>query len=345
MAALTVLWCGYLGDGFGEPLGSVRSLRFGRITLEKFLSDHLDRPKIAAAISGAPMPVPRDFLIGAFDQWFDAQRDWGSHFAGAPRKAAWWWHGAVYAIKTPVGYYLLVLLALERCLRHPKILMEMRHPLAFLMLASLVLLILVSSMGFRTFWRYSLGFMAPVMIAVSSVLFARGTDPRNAWRMALCGGCVLLVLLEVGGDLPRLHSRVNWPARCWAPSHHWLSGYALDYRLQSHLVLQWARRNPEKRPLYCELPARYGLQPNPYFPQGAVELTTLDAELVAGGLPTGWYVMNLANRFQTHWRRTLTDLQAVEELGDNYRVYYVPGAEQLRSAGNVDVPRKRPETR
>ena len=136
-------------------------------------------------------------------------------------------------------------------------------------LASLVLLILVSSMGFRTFWRYSLG----------------------------------------------------------------------------HLVLQWARRNPEKRPLYCELPARYGLQPNPYFPQDAVELTTLDAELVADGLPTGWYVLNLANRFQTHWRRILTDLQAVEELGDNYGVYYVPRAEQVRSAGNVDVPPKRPMTR
>lgn len=322
LIALAVLWCGYLGDGAGQRHDAVA---YQSRTLPKAIADYVDVRSVERFTAPIPLMVPRSFLQGLLNQMADFEANRNAYFAGhRSSQGWWWWYAAVYALKTPIGYYALLLVACLRYLAHPAALQRVIRGMAFLSMASLLYLAIVSRIGFSIYWRYALGFVPPLIMAVSIVCLYSPCGGRSARRFAaVCGGCLLLVFVEVVSSLPNLHGNFNLAARLIGPADFWIRGHALDYGQERHRPSQWLQRHPLKQPCYVSQDRYLGDVRNPYFPDDAKAIDIRDSAFQQDAPPTGWYVMPLADKAWQEWVKNYARNDTFEELGSCYRIIHV----------------------
>ncbi|MBY0229944.1 MAG: glycosyltransferase family 39 protein, partial [Gemmataceae bacterium] len=277
--ALLVVNAGYLFQGTGRVLGS---FTFWSGALGSGGNHFAGTP-----LHHLPVPVPADFLLGLDRQWLDTESGlYESWFLGELRKGGWPHYYLVgLALKLPLGLLAAFFLALCFARRLGKGFLVASVP-------SLLLLALLSwRCGFCHHLRYALP-AVPLVCIAAGALFSFG------WRMRLVGAlCLLQSVFACFQYAP--HHLPYFNELAGGPQHGWkaLADSSADWGQGLLDLRDWARANPDKRPLHLACfnrvdPALFGIDfvPPPSDP---------DAPPIVGGasppqgpIPPGWHVVS-----------------------------------------------------
>jgi hypothetical protein len=178
LIALFVLNLGYAFEGTGQPLGaySFRSAALGGTQTasgETALGNRFSKSWLGAA----PIPLPKNFLIGMDAQKYDFERGLRSYFLGEIKtngEGWWWFYLYAIAVKVPLGTLALALLAIPMSLKGKAAGQLM------LVLPGLCFLMLVSSQVGLHFFRYLLPAFPFAFIWISQVTADWSNTPRLA---------------------------------------------------------------------------------------------------------------------------------------------------------------------
>jgi hypothetical protein len=249
------------------------------------------------------VPLPENYVQGIDTQRLDFERGMKSYLGGEWRDHGWWYyHIYAWAIKVPLGAWMLVFLAAGLMVADKSYSASWRDELALLLPIAAILILVSSQTGFSVHSRYLIPALPFLFVWTSKVGQAFRFSHRKvaivvvvglAWSVGSSVGCYphsLSYFNELvggprGGHAYLLDSNISW-------------GQDLLY------LQRWLNAHPDAAPFHLV----YFGQVDPRL--AAIEFTLPDEK--AGPLP-GWYGIDV-----NHLRGS--DLQAADDKG-NWRCF------------------------
>ena len=295
------------------------------------------------AIGELPSPLPREFLLGLDMQKKDFEVGRWTFLAGEWKWGGWpYFYLAAIAIKSPLGYGVLLLLAVGVLFRSGS---RPQRSVVALVLPALAILGFVSSeQGFTSFVRYVLPALPFAIVLLGAV--GRWVEGGSKWARYGVGVTLAWIVSSSLWCLPHSLSYFNELVGGSANGHQYLFDSNIDWGQDLYFVKDWVERHPEARPVtlsWCEIfdPQRVGLNlPRTPFPPRT-------AGGPVGPHPEssfeGWHIVCVTNLHSADQRWAyLRDLQPVDRIGDSVMVYHLDKDQAERSRARISPPLRPP---
>jgi hypothetical protein len=281
VVALVLIHACYDFRGVLKPLGS---FPFHSATLTSGASSDGERHnRFADSWFGAiPAPLPADYVLGIDVQRRDFEAKMQSYYFGQWRDHGWWSYYVVgIFLKEPIALWglagLLVVTALRG--RQPRV----RWREAVLFAPGVAVLALVSSQtGFNHHLRYVLPFFPCLYLIMS-----RSVASAGLWAHRFAAVCCLWYAISSASHLPRGYTFFSEAIGGSSQGWKYLGDSNLDWGQDLLALRDWARENPDKRPLWL-------LYTNPDidFKRLGVEAEDGEPHLLAGRPnEAGWWAV------------------------------------------------------
>ncbi len=196
-----------------------------------------------------PVPFPEDLVIGVDLQKWDFDRERWSYLRGEWRDHGWWYYYLyALAIKVPLGIWALILLAMAGWALIP----SWRGPWQdeVLLLFTLVVILTLASLetGLNRHLRYVLPIFPLAIVLISRVF--RVFDAQRVYLsrfvLAVCIWFIMSSLWVYPHSLSYFNELIGGPRN--APQH--LNASNIDWGQDLNFLREWAKRNPDARPLF-----------------------------------------------------------------------------------------------
>jgi len=342
-----VLNLGYGFSGTGTKLQEFEfvshalggELRPGQISSNRFRG---------TVLGGIPSPVPGQFLLGLDLQKKDFEIGRWTFLAGR-----WKWGGWPYfylfaiAIKSPLGYGLLLLMALRVvCRGGPGI----RPSAVAITLPVVAILGFVSrEQGFTTCVRYVLPALPYAIVLLASV--GRWVETGSKWARYGVGVTLAWIVSSSLWCLPFSLSYFNELAGGPTQGYRYLFEANVDWGQDLYFVKDWVERHPEARPVtlsWFEIfdPELVGLNLPP-TPMPSVSQTLGGQN---GSPPAsvfeGWHIVNVHNLQSADQRFAyLRELEPIDRIGYSVMVYHLNEQQAQHARERVVQPLVPPHSR
>lgn len=337
LLAHQIILLGYAYDRVLEPLKSFEfvsnvlkpdpKIRTGNIFAENWLGE-------------IPVPLPACYVEGIDVQKLEFEReDRMSYLAGEFRYPGWWYYYLyALAIKVPLGFWLIGVLAVVALLLKRGLRVPWRDHV-FLLLPAVVILVLVSAnTGINRHMRYVLPAFPFVIIWISQIFAA---PPKS--KLFLAAGAGLLwaaasSLWIYPHSLSYFNELVGGPRH----GHEHIINSNIDWGQDLLLLREWVQQHPEAADMdiayfggiYAAAAGLEGAAPPP-----GPETVNLQSEMPRGPQP-GWYAVSVnyfyrlyplnyrtanQNRLvgvQCDYRYFL-ELEPVETIGYSIYIYHI----------------------
>jgi len=257
-------------------------------------------------LGDVPVPVPADYLQGIDRQQADFELGSRSYLCGEWQERGWWYYYLyALAIKTPLGTWVLFLLAVSASCVTRGYSVSCRDEMALLLPASAILLLVSSQTGFSIHSRYVLPILPFGFVWISKV--GRCIQLRH-WRVAAVAGIALY--WSVGSSLwcyPHSLSYFNELVGGPKNGHNHLLDSNIAWGQDLLFLRNWLDAHPEAQPISL---ASYGwTHPElagisfdlpPLGPRNPGDVARIDALEKVGPRP-GWYAVDVNFLHGTHW--------------------------------------------
>jgi hypothetical protein len=196
-----------------------------------------------------PAPLPADYIAGIDVQKRDFElTDMRSYLMGMWGERGWWYYYAVaWFVKEPLAFWLMLAVGWGLVARHHGRRLKVKRVGILVMIApGLIVFLFVSSQtGFNHHLRYVLPAF-PAMFLVASLPMSRLRIPGRSVMFALLTWFAISSLVMV----PRSYAYFSEAVGGWRNGHEYLNASNLDWGQDLLAIRQWARDNPEKRPIH-----------------------------------------------------------------------------------------------
>ena len=269
-------------------------------------------------LSGVPVPVPRNWVLGVDVQRRDFERPHRSYLFGTWRRGGWpHYYLAAFAVKEPLGLFAVLGLAAVAFTLRP---VSRLRDEAVLLVPPLAVLALVSSQTNMSHHpRYLLPAYGFLFVWCGQAVRLAGTGGKRVFgvkvRRASAGllGVAAAACVVAGvWCVPYPHAFFNAAAGGPLAGHRHLAGSGLDWGQSAGALAAWQRAHPDRPLDGVELEGR--LDPAVYG------LTTAGVPHVPR--PGRWAIAagELTEPGFARWR----DLEPAAVVGGNLRIYEVP---------------------
>jgi 4-amino-4-deoxy-L-arabinose transferase-like glycosyltransferase len=239
-------------------------------------------------IAWIPAPLPASYVAGIDVQKRDFElTDMRSYLMGTWGERGWWYYYAMaWLVKEPLAFWLMLAVGWFLALQHRgRINRTKRVGSIVMMVPGLVVFLFVSSQtGFNHHLRYVLpAFPAMFLLAALPVS-----------KLKFRGHIVILTLLawlaiSSVAMVPRTYAYFSEAVGGWRNGHKYLNASNLDWGQDLLSIRQWARDNPDKRPIHLLYsPSQLD------FRRLGIDATIAEGKVSSEG-PTedGWWVVSI----------------------------------------------------
>ncbi|HVA50424.1 MAG TPA: hypothetical protein VNH11_29010 [Pirellulales bacterium] len=231
------------------------------------------------------VPFPEDYVQGVDIQLCDLEGGRFSYLRGEMRRAGWWYYYLyAFAIKTPLGTWLLATIALAGALARGAWRAGLRDELVLLLPPASILVLVSSQTGMNQHFRYILPALPFVFILIGRAGRAL-YDPQGAvrWLVAIAVALSTASSLRVYPyQLSYFNELVGGPER----GHEHLLDSNIDWGQDLLELKRWLDSHPEARPLRLA-----------YFGMFDPRIAGIDCDPVPDvarcRLPQGWYALSV----------------------------------------------------
>jgi hypothetical protein len=311
-----VLCAGYGFRGFGTKLGD-----YGFVS--QMLSDpmcEVDRLRSNRFhntwLADLPIPLPKYFLLGVDLQQLDFDKGLDSYALGTHKIGSWWWFfGFSMLVKLPVG--TLVAMGWANLQWLPRI----RHltPDEWLVIGMAFLIFETTAIksGIGQQVRYILPLYPYLLILLAPAL-------RNfQWlsrKGMIAAACCIVTMIESAWVAPYWTSSFNFLAGGTQCGYRYLYNDATDWGQSLYDIVDWVKKNPEKRPLTI-------ISRNSTF--GVEEYTAVlfpdDVEIQQEVSGDGWVLISQHDRAYSQWD-PINERESFELVAGSHLVYFIEGS-------------------
>lgn len=326
-----VLNLGYGFKGTGTRLGDFEFVsdtlggerRPGQVSANKYRESLLGR---------LPVPVPREFVLGLDMQKKDFEFGRWTFLAGEWKWGGWWYFYLVaIAIKSPLGYGVLLLAALRVVWQGGP---QLRLAGVAILLPMVAIIGFVSrEQGFTTFVRYVLPALPFGIVLLAGV--GRWVDQGSELARNVVGITLAWIVSSSLWCLPFSFSYFSELIGGPSQGHEYLFDSNVDWGQDLYFVRDWVEQHPEARPLTLSWndifdPEMAGLSlpltPNPPNREGGQVGPQPDSSF------EGWHIVCVNNLHSADQRYAyLRELEPVDRIGYSVMVYHL-NEEQARTA-------------
>jgi glutamine amidotransferase-like uncharacterized protein len=301
-----------------------------------------------------PVPLPKNYVIGADLQKVDFEKGLPSYLNGQWSDLGWWYYYLeCLLLKIPLGTWGLGIFAVIFCIFRVK-LKESKTTIfdeLILLLPAIVLFIFVSSQtGFSRHFRYVLPALPFVMIILSKV-FAIAFERSYFLRIIVCS----LLFWSIGSCLsvfPHTMSYFNEPAGGPMQGHYYLLDSNIDWGQDALRFKKWLATHPETKGIHLKMRddianAFFFSDNYPVVPLTHGEpIHTIEEEdndpRCLGPRP-GWFAISVQQIHERHGRyQYFLDLKPKYRIGYSIYIYHITleEANQLRQQYNLPPIKK-----
>ncbi len=344
---LFVINLGYGFSGTGTRLGAYRflSTSLGGGRLHNGTEDVQGNRFRGTVLASLPVPLPAEMINGIDRQKLDFEGGYDSYLRGEWRSRGWWYYYLyALAVKEPIGYLLLAVLATmtsPRFLRSP----GGRAEAQCLLVPSVALLVFVSS---QTGFSHHLRYILPAMPFLAIWVGASCRDfPLN--KKTACAACVLAGVGAASSLALFPHSHAYFNEFAGGPKNgplHLLNSN-VDWGQGILRLQKWAREHPEE-PLdgvAHALPGRLGIKSITDLPVTDVPKFFPEQKESLGnpGPSPGRYAIGVCNIYaDSSGLAYFQKLKPAANVGYSYYIYDVSGAEVDRLRRDAGWPPRKP---
>ncbi len=337
-----------LGHGFSGTGAQLKNFEFVSQTLGgERRPGQVSSNKFRETLLGQlPVPVPREFLLGLDMQKRDFENRRWTFLAGRWKWGGWWYFYLVaIAIKSPLGYGVLLLAALRVVWRGGP---TLRRPTLAIVLPIVAIIGFVSlEQGFTTFVRYVLPALPFAIVLLGSV--GRWVDQGSKLARYVVGVTLAWIVSSSLWCLPFSFSYFNELVGGPAKGHEYLFDSNVDWGQDLYFVKDWVERHPEARPLtlsWNEIfdPELAGLNlpltPNPPNEVGGRVGPHPDSSFA------GWHIVCVNNLHSADQRYAyLRELEPVDRIGYSVMVYHLDEEQARKAKARISPPLMPPQMR
>lgn len=329
-----------LGYGFVGTCTPLKSYRFvSRMLAGNLLQGQVSSNRFQGTILGeVPVPVPRQFLRGLDLQKKDFESGRWSYLGGKQTwRGSWYFYLAAILMKSPLGYGVLLIIALSAIRRGSAV---PRHSAALIALPGVAVIAFVSfEQGFACFVRYVL----PALPFAIVLMGAAGHWIDSGSRVARC--VVGLTLTWIAGSslwcYPYSLSYCNELVSGSVNGYRYLSDSNIDWGQDLYFVQDWLKQHPECQPVtlaWNELldPKIIGID-LPQTPSPA-QVEESDVRQCSHNLFEGWHIVCVSALNASDQRYAyLRGMKTVDRIGYSVMVYHMD-KEQAKNAESLFSP-------
>lgn len=239
-------------------------------------------------LSWIPAPLPAAYIEGIDVQKRDFElRDMRSYLMGTWSERGWWYYYAIaWLLKEPLAFWLSVTIGWGFASRSPSHFPAVKRLGLYVVLCPglLVFLVVSSQTGFNHHLRYVLPAF-PAMFLVASLPIARVGLPVRRTLIAFGFWFAISSVSMV----PRSYAYFSEAVGGWRNGHRYLNASNLDWGQDLLAIRQWARENPENRPIHLLYsPSQLD------FKRLGIDATIAEGHVSkAGPTADGWWVVSI----------------------------------------------------
>lgn len=352
--AMVMVLAGYLlnlGYGFAGTGTQLREYKFVSKTLggDRPLRETTGNRFRDSWLGELPVPLPSEFLIGLDLQKKDFEVGRWAFLAGEWKWGGWpWFYIVAIAIKSPLGYGLLLIVALWTLWRS-----RASTRLAALVIAipaGVVLLFVSMEQGFTTCVRYALPALPFSIVLLAGI--GRWVETGAAAARYVVGGTLAWIVFSSMWCYPYSLSYFNELVGGPANGYRYLVDANIDWGQDLYFVREWIRQHPEARPItlrwggiFDPTVARINLPLTP-SPEPTAENSSGSAITKSPSPFEGWHIVGV-HELQSADQRFLylRELEPFDRIGYSVMVYHLGSAQAERAARRVGVPMLPPKDR
>ena len=199
-------------------------------------------------LGAAPVPVPRNYLLGIDTQKRDFESHYYSYLRGEWRKEGWWYYYLYgLAVKVPLGVWALALLATVLGLVRRGYAAGWKDELTVLAPAAVVLTLVSAETGFNHHLRYVLPIFPFAFVWMSKA--ARAFERKARLPAVLTAGAVAWTVISSLLVYPHSLSYFNELAGGPDNGSAHLVDSNIDWGQDLLYLRDWLKEHPEARPL------------------------------------------------------------------------------------------------
>ena len=330
-----------MGYGFAGTGTKLKEFRFVTRTLggELFQGQAYANRFLGTGIGELPVPLPRQFVVGLDLQKRDFENGRWAYLAGEWRWGGWpYFYLAAIAIKAPLGYGALLLIALAFVRRTSP---DARRTALFWGGVIVVLIGVVSmEQGFTSFVRYVLPALpfAITLLSASGIWVDQGSRTARWVVGSLLGWVVGSSLWCLPHSLSYFNELIGGPRN----GRFYLYDANIDWGQDLYFVKKWVEQHPEARPLTITWngifePQWVGLNlprtPSPPTEAGGQTWPQPDASFA------GWHIVNVTSLHSADMRFAyLRELEPVDRIGYSVLVYHLNEEQAAKAKARISPP-------
>ncbi len=330
LLCLLIVNLAYGFDGTFRRLGDFEFISKALTDSPEWQSHHFHGNRFANTwMASIPVPLPDDLVIGMDLQKWDFDRERWSYLRGEWRTKGWWYYYLyALAIKTPLGTWLLILMAIAGGLYRK----SWREPWQdFLLLAVPAASLLTAAScetGLNRHVRYVLP-IVPIAFVLISRVFRSLAENRTLFRGVVTVATAWMIVSSLW-IFPHSHSYFN--ESIGGPLHgaaH-LNASNLDWGQDLRHLKRWCDQHPECQPRWIKSylhlidPAKVGISnagPVPNLPLRTSDQLNPQA---TRRFQTGWYMIDKESILREAGDYLyLNELKPSAFVGYGFRIYEI----------------------
>lgn len=298
-----------------------------------------------------PVPLPSEFLIGLDLQKKDFEVGRWAFLAGEWKWGGWpWFYLAAIAIKSPLGYGVLLLVGLWVLWQSD----SQTRLSGVVVVASLVAVLFFVSMeqGFTTCVRYVLPALPFAIVLLSAV--GRWVETGAAVARYTVGATLAWIVAGSLWCFPYSLSYFNELIGGPQNGYRYLIDANVDWGQDLYFVREWIRQHPEARPvtlrwygIFDPTFAGINLPATPYpEASGKNRIEGESSSSQPASRFQGWHIIGVHELQSADQRFAyLRELNPVDRIGYSVMVYHLDKAQAEQAAKTVCVPLQPPKDR
>lgn len=298
-----------------------------------------------------PVPLPSEYLVGLDLQKKDFEVGRWAFLAGEWKWGGWpWFYLAAIAIKSPLGYGVLLVVSLGVLWRGDSA--TRRSGLAIVVPLMVILAFVSMEQGFTTCVRYVLPALplAIVLMSAAGCWVDTGTAIARYTVGATLAWIVVSSLWCYPYSLSYFNELIDGPKN----GYRYLVDANIDWGQDLYFVREWIRQHPEARPVTLRWygifdPTVAGINlPGTPSPEESGKNGT------GGGSPStlpaspfeGWHIVGVHELQGADQRYAyLRELEPVDRIGYSVMVYHLDTAQAEKAARSFQAPLSPPKDR
>lgn len=280
-----------------------------------------------------PVPLPEDMVIGMDLQKWDFDRERWSYFQGEWRNHGWWYYYLyALAVKAPLGFWLLLLMAVVSSV-HKKL---WRTPWRDLIILLLPIVIILSAASAETGLNRHVRYVLPI-VPLSFVLVSPAFlcfDSNAKWMRRIATLSIAWLICSSLWIYPHSHSYFNELISGPLQASDHFNASNLDWGQDLQYVKTWCEQHPDRRPVFVKSylhlvdPAAVGIPRNGGVPSMQTNRWNGPAANADNQrFPPGWYIIDNESLLRQQGDYLyLRNSPHDEQIGYGFRVYEVTPA-------------------